>query len=81
MRIKFDTLNFYTMEQLKVGDVVRLKSGGPKMTVYEIDKYKMISCKWFDKKEEIQCLDFTQDTLEKIEEVDGEVISALKDLI
>jgi len=30
------------------GDVVRLKSGGPKMTVLET-KDDMVTCKWFDR--------------------------------
>ena len=36
----------------KVGDIVRLKSGGPKMTVYEIadDDEDMIYCRWFVEK-------------------------------
>jgi uncharacterized protein YodC (DUF2158 family) len=30
------------------GDVVRLNSGGPKMTVHAL-KGKMLSCQWFDR--------------------------------
>lgn len=39
---------------LKVGDIVQLKSGGPKMTIREMGKYGMGSthieakCSWFD---------------------------------
>jgi uncharacterized protein YodC (DUF2158 family) len=40
------------MEGLKAGDVVRLKSGGPKMTVQgEGDFEGQILCQWFDKGE------------------------------
>ncbi len=34
--------------ELEVGDVVQLKSGGPRMTVEEIDG-KLIDCVWFEK--------------------------------
>ena len=34
------------MEDFKVGDVVRLKSGGPDMTVTSV-KERIIHCKWF----------------------------------
>lgn len=39
----------------KIGDVVKLKSGGPHMTVYHIEKDK-ISCFWIsgDNKHEIR---------------------------
>lgn len=40
------------MVQLKVGDVVRLKSGGPSMTVTQVgeDAYgvPMVWCAWFE---------------------------------
>ena len=38
-------------DELKVGDVVRLKSGGPAMTIENIDTYgkgKGATCTWFD---------------------------------
>jgi uncharacterized protein YodC (DUF2158 family) len=40
------------VEQFKVGDTVRLKSGGPVMTITDIDEYsgfsgKSANCKWF----------------------------------
>lgn len=50
-------------EEIKAGDVVVLKSGGPKMTVSEVGSYGMTKgiekgakCTWFDKttlKEEV----------------------------
>lgn len=48
--------HIYTMD-IKIGDVVQLKSGGPKMTVSNIGEYharQMVLCTWFDKKEEHQ---------------------------
>ncbi|MFA5849925.1 MAG: DUF2158 domain-containing protein [Bacteroidales bacterium] len=38
------------MREFKVGDTVKLKSGGPIMTINEINGNE-ISCQWFDKKE------------------------------
>ena len=37
-------------KEIKVGDVVQLKSGGPLMTVSEIISNK-VKCEWFDKNE------------------------------
>ena len=34
--------------QFKTGDVVQLKSGGPRMSVDRIDAEKMVHCSWFD---------------------------------
>jgi len=33
--------------EIKVGDVVRLKSGGPDMTVEAIEDDQYVSCVWF----------------------------------
>ena len=35
------------MNELKVGDVVVLKAGGPSMTIYQINGND-VGCKWFD---------------------------------
>jgi len=34
-------------QELKIGDVVKLKSGGPKMTVTRCDVAKKVECVWF----------------------------------
>lgn len=47
----------------KVGDVVVLKSGGPKMTVYEVEEENCF-CQWFDEKKTLQQGVFTISTLE-----------------
>lgn len=54
--------------ELKVGDVVRLKSGGPKMTITEFGKYhysdhEQAKCIWFDNNKRTEGL-FEKDTLE-----------------
>lgn len=57
-------------EQLKVGDVVQLKSGGPKMTIDGIGKYGMGStrdeanCVWFEGAKKMSAL-FELPTLTK----------------
>lgn len=42
------------MNDFKTGDVVMLKSGGPKMTVSNFIKMnKEVTCKWFNKDNQI----------------------------
>lgn len=39
------------MADLKIGDVVTLKSGGPSMTIEDIGEYRYVTkalCTWFD---------------------------------
>jgi len=54
--------------KFETGDVVRLKSGGPKMTVQEItqDEDEYIECIWFEEGNKMMDT-FHPDTLEKIE--------------
>lgn len=52
-------------QQFKLGDIARLKSGGPPMTVnYISDKRESVECVWFDDKEERQNSDFNPNTLQ-----------------
>lgn len=61
--------------ELHVGDVVRLKSGGPEMTVIEypikiVDggvNPKLAKCQWFDNDNKLSVHTFDIDALEKIE--------------
>jgi uncharacterized protein YodC (DUF2158 family) len=57
------------MEEFQIGDTVRLKSGGPLMTVDNIGKDSMnrpmIWCSWFDGKQVLQTKTFVPATLEK----------------
>jgi uncharacterized protein YodC (DUF2158 family) len=56
------------MAEIKEGDQVQVKSGGPVMTVQEItDGGKFALCVWFDEKNHPQRLKFTLNTLEKYE--------------
>lgn len=58
---------------LKAGDIVRLKSGGPPMTVGEVraatarDVIPTAMCVWFDSSGQIQRDDFSIWLLEQIE--------------
>ena len=55
-------------DQIQIGDVVRLKSGGPDMTVngHGSGAYNgQLNCKWFDDKEEKHGW-FRAATLEKV---------------
>ncbi|MCJ8211705.1 DUF2158 domain-containing protein [Mucilaginibacter sp. RS28] len=55
-------------KQFNIGDQVRLKSGGPVMTVDSIDdNTSRLVCVWFDSKKVFQHAKFIADTLEKYE--------------
>lgn len=51
------------MNSFSVGDVVKLKSGGPKMTVVSVEA-DLVDCSWF-KNEELMHGSFVPDSLEK----------------
>ena len=58
-------------EEIKVGDKVRLKSGGPEMMVDQIDTgfgggALRAYCEWFNEKHEPQYKDFALTSLEKV---------------
>ena len=55
--------------EFKVGDSVRLKSGGPTMTVNEIDANENVFCQWFAGRK-VQSHHFNPDTLVHAEEED-----------
>jgi len=55
-------------KEFKVGDIVRLKSGGPKMTVTEIDDEEdLFHCRWFADNKQPENGLFEADTLELAE--------------
>ncbi|WP_087022182.1 YodC family protein [Thaumasiovibrio subtropicus] len=51
--------------EFQEGDVVRLKSGGPDMTVIEVDEEYGCSCQWFDTKGNLMNSNFNPKALEK----------------
>jgi len=57
------------VEHLKTGDVVRLKHGGPWMTVtglglgYQLDSD--VETSWFDEHSKLRCSRFVESSLEK----------------
>jgi uncharacterized protein YodC (DUF2158 family) len=53
----------------KKGDTVKLKSGGPKMTIEFITCFDTIMCVWFDKQEHKQKGTFYEEALEYIGEI------------
>ena len=54
------------MEQIKEGDVVQLKSGGPSMTVESIEENGYLYCQWFTDKK-LRGETFNPNSLEKTE--------------
>ena len=60
------------MSEFKKGDVVRLKSGGPRMTVQSVGNFTLIEdgvkCVWFSDKKELKEEVFDAAVLEVIEE-------------
>lgn len=62
------------MPDIRIGDVVKLKSGGPSMTVDDIGDYSMdedgtqsARCVWFDDKKKVECRPFLLSSLEKVD--------------
>lgn len=53
--------------KFKIGDVVVLKSGGPEMTVENIDEQGNVTCTWFDKDNNRKTETFKEEMLEKCE--------------
>jgi uncharacterized protein YodC (DUF2158 family) len=57
------------MPEFKAGDVVRLKSGGPKMTVTKVGNngfgHPTVWVSWFGEKNKEEGSTFTPDSLEK----------------
>lgn len=58
-----------SMKDFNVGDIVKVKSGGPKMTVDQITHKGEVSCTWFSGSK-MQTGYFHPETLQKVEEVD-----------
>jgi uncharacterized protein YodC (DUF2158 family) len=54
--------------ELKVGDVVELKSGGPKMTITRIDSdsAQFIWCRWFSADNKVNAQQFPPAALQKV---------------
>ena len=54
-------------QEFKKGDVVKLNSGGPEMTIEAIDKTKTASlhCFWLDGKNKRQSRDFDPETVSR----------------
>lgn len=48
-----------TKTELGEGDVVRLNSGGPKMTVLQTKSGDTVNCQWFDRNGKIHTQDFS----------------------
>jgi uncharacterized protein YodC (DUF2158 family) len=59
---------------LKIGDVVALKSGGPDMTVENIDEQGNVTCTWFEKDGNLKTWTFKEEMLDKCE---GSIYSAI----
>lgn len=51
--------------EIQVGDVVKLNSGGPNMTIESIDKDDNMSCTWFEGSQRLSSV-FHKDLLKKV---------------
>ena len=65
-RADFKTFKQIDMEEFNVGDTVKLKSGGPLMTVHDILSTYRVICKWFAKDASINAADFQKESLRKV---------------
>lgn len=60
------------MDEIKIGDVVLLKSGGPNMTVEKIQDNDLADCLWFDQDKNLQRNTFSLNVLKKRKEMTEE---------
>lgn len=60
----------WTMDNLQVGDVVQLKSGGPAMTIQQVHSDRSVFCQWFDKEGALKQGSFQPQQLQKVEPQD-----------
>ena len=58
------------MEDFEIGDVVELRSGGPKMTVHSLVSDGDVVCQWFESNE-VHEENFPKEALKKVEVVQG----------
>src|SRR5262245_25952865 len=61
----------WTMDNLQVGDVVQLKSGGPNMAIHLKHGDGTLLCQWFDKNGALQAGDLHPSQLKKAEPQEG----------
>lgn len=54
--------------EVKIGDVVQLKSGGPTMTIEDIDDSRNVRCKWFDRDQTLHTESFKLDMLDFLDD-------------
>ena len=66
----YATLGGFLMSQFKPGQVVRLKSGGPIMTVEGDDMAGRVICTWFDEKNKPQSRGFAAESLKSADNDD-----------
>jgi uncharacterized protein YodC (DUF2158 family) len=52
------------MEIFEIGQIIRLKSGGPKMTVKSADGDAVWACQWFDRNGKLHSDSFPEDMLD-----------------
>jgi uncharacterized protein YodC (DUF2158 family) len=65
METKTVSKTFNQYEDFNVGDVVRLKSGGPDMTVDNAN-FSRVVCTWFDSNNILHHQSFDQGAIEKV---------------
>jgi uncharacterized protein YodC (DUF2158 family) len=58
------------MEDFEIGDVVQLRSGGPKMTVHGLVSDGDVVCQWFESNE-VHQENFPKEALKKVEQDEG----------
>jgi uncharacterized protein YodC (DUF2158 family) len=56
------------MDDFEIGDVVQLRSGGPKMTVHSLVSDGDVVCQWFESNE-VHRENFPKEALQKVKQI------------